>query len=147
MDLLCPGRDIKSKSFHETSPCTLIHLTIPPRLIMILIILTSAKDGIGDGQLDFESLREEVAQSFLPWENSRTKFEEAVPWLNAGMSAAAGFVELVPMAGTLTSGVVNAVSAFGGALLTELAGDPAIRPMLVELIFVLVLFLVWVIMG
>ncbi|PUU81691.1 hypothetical protein B9Z19DRAFT_1106194, partial [Tuber borchii] len=28
-------------------------------------------DGIGDGQMDFEALREDVAQSFLPWKDSR----------------------------------------------------------------------------
>jgi len=147
MDLLCPGCNVKSKSFHETSPCTLIHLTIPPRLIMIHIVLTSAKDGVGDGQVDFEALREDVAQSFLPWENSLTKFEKAVPWLNAAISTVAGFVPLVPIAKGLIPAVASAGSAFGGAALTELAGDPSIRPMLVEFIFVLVLLLIWVIMG
>jgi len=71
---------------------TLIHLGTPPRSIMILIILTFAKAGIGDGQLGFEALREAVAQGFLPWKDSRTKLEKAAPWLTAVFSTAGGFV-------------------------------------------------------
>jgi len=153
MDILCPGCNIKSKSLHETSPCTLIHPTTPPRPIMMLIILTSAKDGIGDGQLDFESLREDVAQNFLPWKDRRTKIEKAVPWLTATVSTVAGFVPFgfalrgvtKPISQGAIAGVSATGSAFAGGALAEIAGDPAIRPMLVAFIFVLVFALVWVI--
>jgi len=144
MDILCPGSNIKPKSFHETSSCTLIHLTTPPRPIMILIVLTSAKDGIGDGQVDFEALREDVAQSFIPWKDSRTKFEKAVPWLTAAVSTVAGFVPfgaavrgvVKPVSQGLIAGVSTAGGAFGGGALAEIAGDPAMKPMLVGFIFV-----------
>ena len=146
MDILCPGCNLKSKPFHETSSCTFIHLVAPARPIMILIILTSAKTGIGDGQLSFEALREDVAQSFLPWKDSRTKLEQATPWITAIFSTAAAFVpfgaavgkvtEIVPQ--TLIAGVSTASGAFAGGAFAEVARDPAIRPMLV--VFILFLY-------
>ena len=127
MDILCPGCNLESKPFHETPSCMLIHLTTPPRPIMI-IVLTSAQDGIGDGQVDFEALREDVAQSFIPWKESSTKLKKAAPWLAAAFSTAAAFVPF------RFAGVSTAAAAFGGAALTEIAGDPAIKAMLVAFI-------------
>jgi len=148
MDILCPGCNFESKPFHETSSCMFIHLATPPRSIMILIVLTSAKDGIGDGQMDFEGLREDVAQDFLPWKDSRTKLEKAAPWLTAVFSTAAAFVpfgaavggvtKIVPQA--LIAGVSAASGAFAGAAFAEIARDPAIKPMLVAFISFLYCF-------
>jgi len=150
MDILCPGCNLESKSEHETHPCTLIHPATPACSVMILVVLTLAKDGIGDGQMDFEALREDVAQSFLPWKDSRTKLEKAAPWINAAVSTVAGFVpfgfamggviRILPQA--LIAGASTSGAAFGGGAFAEIARDPAIKPMLVVFIFVLVLLLV-----
>ena len=153
MDILCPGCNLESKSFHETSSRTLIHLMSPPLPVMILIVLTSAKAGVEDGQIDFEALRDDVAQSFLPWKDSRTRLEKAAPWIAAAVSTAAAFVPLAFLVGgvvgsisqELITGVSTAGGAFAGGAFAEIARDPAIQPMLVVFILVLVLLLVWVI--
>jgi len=134
MDILCPGCNLESKPFHETPSCMLIHLTSPPRPIMIFIVLTPAKDGIGDGQVDFEALREDVAQSFIPWKDSRTKFEKSAHWLAAAFSTAAAFVP------GRFAGVSAAAAAFGGAVLTEITGDSVMKPMLVAFILLSLFF-------
>jgi len=143
MDIFCPNCNLESKPFHETPSCMLIHLTTPPRPIIILIVLTLAKDGIGDGQLDFESLREDVAQNFLPWKDTRTGLEKAAPWLAAAFSTAAAFVPFGFAVGgavrgveqTLVAGVSSAGGAFAGGAFAQIGRDPAILPMLVAFIF------------
>jgi len=115
--------------------------------IMILIVLTSAKAGIGDGQVDFESIREDVALNFVPWKDSRTRLEKQAPWLLAAISTVAGFVPFglavggitKPVPQALVAGVSAAGGAFGGGAFAQLSGDPAMKPMLVAFIFVLVL--------
>jgi len=152
MDILCPGCNLESKSFYETSSCTLIHIMTLPLPIMILIVLTSAKAGIEAGQTDFEGLREDVAQSFLPWKDSRTKLEKAAPWLTAVFSTAAGFLPFgFAVGGTVRSidqaliaGVSATGGAFAGGAFAQIGRDPAILLMLVAFISALALLLVWV---
>jgi len=110
---------------------------------MILIVLTSTKDGIGDGQVDFEALREDVAQNFLPWKDNRTGLEKAAPWLAAAFSTAAAFVPfgfavggvVKPVSQMFIAGVSTAGGAFGGGAFAQIGRDPAILQMLVAFIF------------
>ncbi|KAG0127151.1 hypothetical protein HOY82DRAFT_672219 [Tuber indicum] len=91
--------------------------------------------GIGDGQLGFESLREDVAQNFFPWKDTRTELEKSAPWLSAVFTTAAGFVPFGMAARGIIdtafiSGVSTAGAAFAGAFFTEIGIDPAIKPMI-----------------
>ncbi|CUS14923.1 unnamed protein product [Tuber aestivum] len=94
--------------------------------------------GIGDGQLGFEALREEVAEDFFPWKDTRTDLEKAAPWLAAIFSTAAGFVPFgfaaKGVVGILSQGLITGVStsgaAFAGAAFTQVSLDPAIRPII-----------------
>ncbi|PUU81690.1 hypothetical protein B9Z19DRAFT_1121831 [Tuber borchii] len=99
-------------------------------------------DGIGDGQMDFEALREDVAQSFLPWKDSRTKLQKAAPWITAALSTIAGFVPLGAAVGgvirilpqALAAGASTAGAAFGGGVFAEIAQDPAIKPIIQRMV-------------
>ncbi|KAG0643968.1 hypothetical protein HOY80DRAFT_253788 [Tuber brumale] len=91
--------------------------------------------GIGDGQLGFESLREDVAQNFFPWKDTRTDLEKSAPWIAAAVSTAFGFVPLGFAArGVVTAafagGASNAAAAFAGAVFTQVGLDPAIKPII-----------------
>ena len=98
--------------------------------------------------MDFEGLREDVAQSFPPWKDSLIKLEKAAPWLTAVFSTAAAFVpfgaavggvtKIIPQ--TLIAGVSTAGGAFAGAAFAEIASDPAIKRMLVAFISFLYCF-------
>ncbi|PUU81688.1 hypothetical protein B9Z19DRAFT_1121829 [Tuber borchii] len=91
--------------------------------------------GIGEGQLSFEALREDVAQSFYPFTDSRSKFEKAAPWLTAVFSTAAAFIPFGAALGgvtktvpqTLIAGVSTAGGAFAGGAFVEITRDPAIK--------------------
>ncbi|RPB05454.1 hypothetical protein L873DRAFT_793450 [Choiromyces venosus 120613-1] len=94
--------------------------------------------GIGEGQLGFEALREDVAQTFFPWKDTRTDLEKEAPWLSAMVSAAAGFVPfgfaLKGVIGPVIQPAVSAVSetaaAFAGAAFAQVGLDPAIKPII-----------------